>query len=65
MLEWLEVLGVDDGLAVNVPMEEDVLVEDVLVDESLKVNLVESAEVLDNGSVEVLDNSSSSVGAGA
>lgn len=60
MLEWLEVTGVDDGLAVNIPMEKD-----VLVDGSLKVNLVESAEVLDNGSVEVLDNSSSSVGAGA
>lgn len=53
-------MGVNDKLAVDVPVEED-----VLVDESPKVVRVESAEVLDNGKVEILDNSGRSVGAGA
>ena len=50
----------NDGLAVDVPVEED-----VLVDESPKVVRVESAEVLDKGKVEIVDNFCRSVGSGA
>lgn len=60
VLRWLVVMGGNDGLAVGVPVEED-----VLVDESPKVVRVESTEVLDNGKVEIVENSCRSVGAGA
>ena len=53
-------MGVGDELAVNVPVEED-----VLVDENAKMIGVESGEVLGNGSVEMVDNSCRFAGAGA